>query len=144
MVNRYALVDADSRIASVILWDGVSPYDPPDGLRLVPEAEARAAEPPPPEPTADDLARIAAERQAQGIAAIQAHLDSVAQSWGYDDIRSACTYADEPAVPRFQDEGRALRAWRSLVWAAAWQHTDAASVDDILAALPPPPARPAD
>ena len=29
---------------------------------------------------------------------------------------TAVTYADEPAVPRFQAQGRAFRAWRSLVW----------------------------
>lgn len=48
--------------------------------------------------------------------AIQSHLDATAQSLGYDDIKTAVTYADEPAVPKFQAEGQALRAWRSLVW----------------------------
>lgn len=49
--------------------------------------------------------------------AVQALLDSTAQAAGYDDIRSAVTYADEPAVPKFQKEGQAFRAWRSLAWA---------------------------
>lgn len=48
--------------------------------------------------------------------AVQNHLDSKAQSLGYDSIYTACTYADEPAVAKFQQEGQALRAWRSLVW----------------------------
>ena len=52
-------------------------------------------------------------------AQLQAHLDAAAHAAGYDDIRSAITYADEPAVPKFQAEGRAFRAWRSLFWAAA-------------------------
>ena len=52
---------------------------------------------------------------------VQEHLDSTAQSLGYDDIRSAATYADEPAVAKFQNEGKALRAWRSLVWAASYE-----------------------
>jgi len=50
--------------------------------------------------------------------AVQAHLDAAAAAVGYDSIYTACTYADEPSVPRFQAEGRALRAWRSEVWAA--------------------------
>lgn len=53
-------------------------------------------------------------------AAIQAHLDATARQFGYDDIKSAVTYADEPAVPKFQQEGQALRAWRSLVWEVAF------------------------
>ena len=67
----------------------------------------------PPEPTY-------AEIVAGLTAAIQAHLDATAKQYGYDDIKSAVTYADEPAVPKFQQEGQALRAWRSLVWEVAY------------------------
>lgn len=49
-------------------------------------------------------------------AAVQAHLDAGAQALGYDNIFTAVTYADEPAVAKFQAEGEALRAWRSKVW----------------------------
>lgn len=45
-------------------------------------------------------------------------LDKTAQDYGYDNIFTAVTYADEPAVPQFQIEGAAFREWRSLVWAA--------------------------
>lgn len=58
-------------------------------------------------------------RQAKLIgfrSAIQSHLDSVAQSYGYDGIATAVTYAEEPSVPKFQAEGQAFRAWRSVVW----------------------------
>ena len=48
--------------------------------------------------------------------AVQIHLDQAAQAMGYDDIKSAATYADEDAVLKFQQEGQSLRAWRSLVW----------------------------
>ena len=48
--------------------------------------------------------------------AIQQHLDNTAQSLDYDSIFTAVTYADEPAVAKFQIEGSALRVWRSLVW----------------------------
>lgn len=50
------------------------------------------------------------------VSAVQGHLDATAKNLGYDDIFSAVTYADEPSVPKFQTEGQALRAWRSLVW----------------------------
>jgi len=53
--------------------------------------------------------------------AVQAHLDATASKAGYDNIYTACTYADEPAVPKFEQEGKALRAWRSEVWAYCHQ-----------------------
>lgn len=82
--------------------------------------------------------------------AVQAHLDRVAQSWGYDDIYTAATYAEEPAVPKFQREAKALRAWRSEVWAACAQglaDVEAGRIPwpepaALLAWLPTPPARP--
>lgn len=48
--------------------------------------------------------------------AVQKYLDSVAKEFGYDNITSAITYADEPSVPKFQQEGLVMRSWRSLVW----------------------------
>lgn len=69
-------------------------------------------DPPPPTPE-QLLASIAA--------AVQAHMDAAAQAAGYDDVKSAVTYAEEPAVPKFQNEGRAFRAWRSRVWALCYQ-----------------------
>ena len=53
--------------------------------------------------------------------AIQLHMDNTARTFGYDDIKSAVTYAEEPAVPKFQLEGRGFRAWRSMVWAYAYE-----------------------
>jgi hypothetical protein len=55
------------------------------------------------------------------LAAVDEHLNATAKAMGYDDIRTAVTYADEPAVPKFQAEGQALRAWRSLVYAKCYQ-----------------------
>lgn len=60
--------------------------------------------------------------------AVQAHLDTVAAKAGYDNIYTACTYAEEGAVPKFQMEGKQLRAWRSLVW--AYCHTVLKDVQD--------------
>lgn len=48
--------------------------------------------------------------------AVQQHLDAAAVAAGYDDIKSAVTYADEAAVATFQAEGQAFRQWRSLCW----------------------------
>lgn len=81
--------------------------------------------------------------------AIQRHMDVVAQAWGYDNIYTAVTYADEPAVLEFSREGKALRAWRSRVWAAARQtladvqggNTPLPTVADLIASLPPAPVR---
>lgn len=52
---------------------------------------------------------------------VQTHMDTSAQVAGYDDIKTAVTYADEPAVPRFQAEGKAFRAWRSKCWAYCYE-----------------------
>jgi len=100
-------------------------------------------EPELPTPTPEEI-------QAALTAAVQAHLDGYASSWGYDGMWSAVTYADEPAVPQFAAEGAALRAWRSNVWAAC--HEVLAEVqaetrpvpteEALLADLPAAPARP--
>lgn len=50
------------------------------------------------------------------IDAVQAHLDSAAQSKGYDNITSACSYAAAPNV--FQAEGISFLTWRADVWSA--------------------------
>lgn len=60
--------------------------------------------------------------QIQAVATqVQAHLDAQAVALGYDNIFTAVTYATEPAVPKFQNDGIALRAWRSLVWAKCYE-----------------------
>ena len=57
----------------------------------------------------------------QKVESVRCYLDAGARLLGYDDIATAVSYADEPAVPEFQAEGKALREWRSLVWAKANQ-----------------------
>lgn len=107
------------------------------GARIVPgEGGYPVAQTPPP-PTADQIA-------AARVAAVQAHMDAAAAARGYDDIKTAVTYADEPAVPRFQAEGQAFRAWRSIVWAHCYQVLDDVqagrraipSAADLIAELP--------
>ncbi len=52
------------------------------------------------------------------------YLNSTAKQYGYDNIVVAISYADEPAVPKFQAEGLAFRRWRSEVWATVHQYFD--------------------
>lgn len=69
--------------------------------------------PAPAEPSFEE--RLAALRNV-----VQQYMDAIARAYGYDDMRTAVTYAEEPAVPKFQAEGRALRAWRSAIWQACY------------------------
>ncbi|WP_062383568.1 hypothetical protein [Pseudomonas abietaniphila] len=66
--------------------------------------------------------------------AVQTELDRAAQARGYDSLFTAISYADEPAVPRFQADGQAFRRWRSLVWDYA--HTE---LNAVLAGEKPHP-----
>jgi hypothetical protein len=93
-----------------------------------------------PKPTLEQI-------KAQKVALVQNHLDATAQALNYDDIKTAVTYADEPSVAKFQSEGKALRAWRSLVWEKCYTLLtsnigDIPSDTDFIAALPEfvPPA----
>ena len=88
-----------------------------NGKRIVADADGYPILQDPPPPTPEQVI-------ASITAAVQAHMDAAARDAGYDDVRSAVTYADEPAVPRFQAEGRAFRAWRSLVWARCYELLD--------------------
>jgi len=53
--------------------------------------------------------------------AVQHKLDAAAIAARYDSIATAVSYAEEPAVPKFQNDGIAFRAWRSKVWAYAYE-----------------------
>lgn len=70
-----------------------------------------------------DLVKEEAEQLEQAKAsmesAIQSHIDSQAQSLGYDGIVSACSYAGY--TNEFQAEAIALGVWRSVVWTKAYQ-----------------------
>lgn len=77
-------------------------------LRLLPEAEPVPA---PPEQTFAD--RLLVWR-----ADVKAFVNLTAVAFDFDDIEEAVSFASEPAVPKFQIQGLALRAWRSLLWDA--------------------------
>lgn len=63
---------------------------------------------------------IEAKLQTQYTALVQSMLDKEAQKLGYDNCNSVCTYVDT-GVQKFDDEGRAFRAWRSAVWAKGYE-----------------------
>ncbi len=91
------------------------------------------------EKTAERAEAAAAAELAEYGAALDAHLNTEARKLGYDDIKSAVTYADEPAVAKFQDEGKALRAWRSLCYAAGYAALGAdpkPTIEGFLSGLP--------
>ena len=56
-----------------------------------------------------------AQLETQYAAALTKAINTVAQSWQYDTIYTAATYLTS-AVPQFQNEAKALIAWRDTAW----------------------------
>lgn len=84
------------------------------GKRIVADENGYPILQDPPPPTAEQI-------MARMKARVQSWLDEQARALGYDDIKTAITYAEEPAVPKFQQEGQALRRLRSLAWARYYE-----------------------
>lgn len=82
------------------------------GHVIVPDGDGRPMLAAAPRPSLD-------KQCARLKALVQQKLDSAAVTAGYDDIKSAVSYADESAVPEYQLDGVRFRAWRSRVWAFA-------------------------
>ena len=59
--------------------------------------------------------------------AVQRHLDEAVAVRNYSSAAAAVSYVGDPN-PRWDAEGRAVRAWRSAVWTACF-----AALDDVLA-----------
>lgn len=78
------------------------------------------------------------------VTSVQLFLDQTAKKAGYSDLKDAISYADEPAVPKFQADGVAFRTWRSLCWAYCYDQLTAIeqgkrktpSSSDLVAELP--------
>jgi len=79
-----------------------------------------AVEPPPP---------TWEQRKSDYVASVQRFLDQTAKTAGYQDLKDAITYAEEPSVPKFQADGLAFRTWRSLCWAYCYEQLDAIEQD---------------
>ena len=89
------------------------------GKRIVADENGRPILQDPPPPTAEQImSRLEAR--------VRFWLDEQARALGYDDIKSAVGYAEEPTVPKFQQEGQAMRRLRSLAWARCYEILNAA------------------
>lgn len=129
--TAYQFDPATGRFAGFTVAD-LSPLEP--GIYLVP-ASATLVAPPQTgpgqyvvfrdeawhveaEPLPDPETLEEAQKRLQAF--VQLRLDRAAQALGYDDIKTAVTYADEPVVPLFEAQGKAFRRLRSLTWAACY------------------------
>ena len=76
--------------------------------------------------------------------AAQAKLDLVAQSWGYDSLITAASYANSTNA-QFKAEAEALIAWRDSYWTEAYTveaGTLPATAEAFVALLPVAPIKP--
>lgn len=69
-----------------------------------------------PEPTPEEIQKTLTD-------AMQTYMDSKVKERGYDNILSACTYANS-TFPGFHGEGLACIAWRDSVWRACYDILD--------------------
>lgn len=109
----------------------------PEELVSVTESEAMLVVNPPLTDT-----ELLEQAKASMESAVQNHIDSQAQSLGYDNIVSACSYAGY--INEFQTEAISLGAWRSATWTKAYQvqkdveaeTIPMPTVDELIAMLP--------
>lgn len=106
----------------VELWKQIDKYveQHPDKVQPEPTFEEQEAK-----RAAEEFASLTPEEQnaflqKQYTDLIQSILDVKAQSLGYDNCNSVCTYIDT-GVQKFDDEGVAFRKWRSAVWAKGYE-----------------------
>lgn len=69
------------------------------------------------------ITKTEAEIKQEFINAVQDHMDSIAQTRGYDDIFTACTYATS-TVERFVQEAQACVRFRDAVWSYCYEQLD--------------------
>lgn len=77
-------------------------------------------------------------------AAAQENLDSVAQSWGYNSMNTAVTYANSTNA-QFKADAEALLAWRDKYWLKAYTIEEGnlpKSAEDFVKLLPAAPSKP--
>lgn len=72
-----------------------------------------------PEPPSPSHEEVAKQLAAPYAVAVQAMLDTVAQSHAYDGILSMVSYAGDQH-PKFGAEGAAAKAWRTACWATCY------------------------
>lgn len=54
---------------------------------------------------------------------VQDYMDSMARTRNYDNIASACSYANS-SIPKFAEEGKACSLWRDQVWIYCYEQLD--------------------
>lgn len=137
MLRRFAVIDINTKIVYHIL-ETTAPYDRED---LIESETAQVGQQwngdefVNPTPSASIL-----KEEYEG--AIQAHLDSVARSRGYDNIHTACAYAAAPNP--YQQESLAFVTWRGEVWAYVYEQFNLVlsgerqipTIPEIIAELP--------
>ena len=142
-MDRYD-IDADGYLLGAANaergYDGVTPIPPP--LETIPPSHCRWVRGAWVADRSRADARTRGDQQAAVVQAVQARLDSLAQSWGYDSILSLATYASSRRA-RFAAEGKAGADFRDDTWDAVGKHQSALSIEALLPALPPIPDRPA-
>lgn len=106
MIPSDAVAISDAEYAAMMAGQSL-------GKEISPDADGRPVVQDPSPPTVDQV-------KAKLLNLVQRHMDDAARARGYDSLLAAVSYADEPAVEQFQDEGQAFRAWRSLVWASCY------------------------
>lgn len=87
-------------------------------------------------PTAEEI-------QAQLTSAVHAYMDSAAQTRGYDNIHTACSYSNSTDHV-FAAEGQACLQWRDMVWRKCYNilaevqagSRDIPTVEELIAELP--------
>ena len=76
--------------------------------------------------------------------AAQKNLDAVAQSWGYDSLLAATSYANSSNA-QYQAEAQALIVWRDNYWPTVYaieENTLPTTVEAFVTMLPEAPAKP--
>lgn len=113
-------------------------------LKAIPAPVEPAA--PAPAPAPDPTELTLAQRVAALRTVVEQSLDIQARAYGYDNINTAVSYAEEKSVPKFWAEGRMFRKLRSLTYAKCYAilaEFDAGKLEEptresLLAMLPIP------
>jgi hypothetical protein len=80
---------------------------------------------------------------------VQASLDALAVSWGYDSVISCASYAAS-TIPQYAAEAASIIEWRDTLWSACYAALDAfdpemsdpPTAGEFVETLPSAPARP--
>ncbi len=107
----------------------------PEGSVEITDEEAEELRKPPPETPEQTIARLEAT--------LDRYLDSVANSYRYESIRTMATYDGDPN-PKFDAEGKAAKAWRSACYTRSVEIIDEVlsgqrevpSEDELIALMP--------